>query len=159
MLTSVDASVDLAIFHSVFRQTFPKIVINNTEFVATSFVRLFSVHNLLISNTTFDQQTKSDVSLIFVTSGNLMLIDNSSLSYFPVGQAIKKSDYQYVISRNRSKFITGLTFSCKECDYNFYSLQRGTARGEKVEDGFQCLPCPRGADCVPAIKSKTNYWG
>ena len=24
---------------------------------------------------------------------------------------------------------------------------------------FQCLPCPRGADCVPAIKSKTNYWG
>ena len=85
VLTSVDASVDLAIFHSVFRQTFPKIVINNTEFVATSFVRLFSVHNLLISNTTFDQQTKSDVSLIFVPSGNLMLIDNSSLSYCPVG--------------------------------------------------------------------------
>ena len=153
------ATVEMGIFNSFFRQTFHKISINNTEFVATSFVRLFSVHNLLISNTTFDQQTNLDVPLIFVPAANLMTIDNSSLTYCPLGQAIEKSNYQYVISRNRSKFITGLTFSCKECDYNFYSLQRGTARGEKLDDGFQCLPCPRGADCVPAIKSKNNYWG
>ena len=44
-------------------------------------------------------------------------------------------------------------------DYNFYSFQRGTAKGLNVHDGFKCLPCPRGADWVPAIRSKTNYWG
>ena len=154
-----DASVTLAILHTIFRQTFHKIVINNTkEFVATSFVRLFSARKLFITNTTLDQQTKSNDPLIFVPAGNDIIMDNSSLSYCPLGQAIEESDYQYIM-KNRSDSLIGLTFSCKACDYNFYSLQRGTARGFTVVEGFQCLPCPRGANCVPVIKSKNNYWG
>ena len=158
-------SVNLAIYNSVFRQTIPKIVINNTkEFIATSFLRLFSAPNLLIGNTTFDQQTKSKDPLIFVPEGNLVFIYNNSLSYCPLGQAIKRYANRYKVyrvdhSRNHSEFISQITFSCQECDYNFYSLQRGTARGFIVDDGFKCLSCPRGADCFPVIKSKTNYWG
>ena len=159
MFSHEDALVTLAILHTIFRQTFHKIVINNTrEFVATSFVRLFSARKLFIINTTLDQQTKSNDPLIFVPAGHDIIMDNSSLSYCPLGQAIEESDYQYII-KNRSDSLIGLTFSGKACDYNFYSLQRGTARGFTVDEGFRCLPCPRGADCVPAIKSKNNYWG
>ena len=150
-------SVNLFLFHSVFRQTIPKIVISKSKtFVATSFLRLFSPDKLVIVNTTFDQQTISDDPQIFVQAAKNVWIDNSSLSSCPLGHDIKKMNYGYTIGDN---FLFGLTFSCKHCDYNFYSLQRGTARGSNVDGGFQCLPCPLGADCVPAIKSKANYWG
>ena len=155
---TASSSVNLSIFHSVFRQTIPKIVSNSTKkFMATSFLRLFSPTTLIIVNTTFDQRTKSNDPLILVSTENKVRIDNTSLSFCPLGHDIEKTFYGY--KNDDKNFLTGLTFSCKECDYNFYSLQRGTARGLNVVDGFQCLPCPRGADCVPAIKSKTNYWG
>ena len=152
-------SVNLSLFHSVFRQTIPKIVISKSKtFVATSFLRLFSPGKLIIANTTFDQRAVSNDPLIFVPAARNLSIDNASLSFCPLGHNIEKMFYGY---RNRedNTDLIGLTFSCKECDYNFYSFQRGTARGLNVDETFQCLPCPPGADCVPAIKSKTNYWG
>ena len=151
-------SVNLSLLHSVFKQTIQKIVINNSKtFLAASFLRLFSPHKLVIVNTTFDQQTKSNDPQIFVPTAKSVLIDNASLSSCPLGHDIERMYYGYKGADNT--YLIGLTFSCKECDYNFYSLQRGIARGLNVDDGFQCLPCPRGADCVPAIKSKKNYWG
>ena len=110
-----------------------------------------------VINTTFDQNPKSDEPLILVTSANFIGFDNVSVSACPLGHAIRRTFYKYNIIDNRHR--VGFSFSCKECDYNFYSLQRGTAKGSKVKDGFQCLPCPRGADCFPAIESRTNYWG
>ena len=155
---TISSSVDLSIFHSVFRQTIPKIVSGSTkQFMATSFLRLFSPTRLTIVNTTFDQRAKSNDPLILVSTANEVWIDNTSLSSCPLGYNIEKTYYGYKSSDNTA--LIGLIFSCEECDYNFYSLQRGTTRGFNVEDDFQCLPCPRGADCVPAIKSKTNYWG
>ena len=156
--SSVKDSANLVLYHSVFRQTMKQIVINNSiEFTATSFLRQFgSGSNIIIANTTFDQQTKSHEPLILITAANGLSFDKTSMSLCPLGHAIEKNEYIYTgINEN----LAGLTFSCKECDYNSYSLQRGTARGFNVDKGFQCLPCPRGADCVPAIKSKTNYWG
>ena len=151
-------SVNLSLFHSTFRQTIPKIVVSKSKtFLATSFLRLFSPDKLTIANTTFDQKTISDDPLVFVPAAKNISIDNASLSSCPVGHEIKKMYYGY--KNDKHGLLFGLTFSCKECDYNFYSLRRGTARGLNVDDSFQCLPCPRGADCVPAIKSKTNYWG
>ena len=155
---TISSSVDLSIFHSVFRQTIPKIVTNGTKkFMATSFLRLFSPTNLNIVNTTFDQRAKSNDPLIFVPTANKVWIDNTSLISCPLGHDIELTSYGYK-SRDNTALI-GLSISCQECDYNFYSIQRGTARGLNVDDSFQCLPCPRGADCVPTIKSKTNYWG
>ena len=145
-------STNLFTNNSVFRQTIKKTVINTTEFIASSFLRLFTPGFILTVNTRFDQNTKSDQPLILVPGATGLTFDNSSVSSCPLGHAIKKTDYFY-------KGLAGLTLSCKQCDYNFYSLQRGTARGLNIDDSFQCLPCPRGADCAPAIKSKTNYWG
>ena len=151
-------SVNLSLLHSVFRQTAQKIVIGKSKtFMATSLLRLFSPHKLAIVNTTFDRRTISDDPLIFVPAAENVSIDNASLSSCPLGHKIKKTYYKYKNGNNG--LLIGLTFACQECDYNFYSLQRGTARGLNVDDTFQCLPCPPGANCVPAIKSKTNYWG
>ena len=158
IFSSSGSSTNLSLYHSVFRQTIETSVVNNAkEFMTTSFVRLFSSDTLTIVNTTFDQQTKSDDPQIFVPAANQILIDNASLSSCPLGQNIDRTYYKYKDGNNR--LLTGLTFSCKQCDYNSYSLQRGTARGLYVQDGFQCLPCPHGANCAPAIKSKKNYCG
>ena len=150
-------STNLSIYNSVFRQTIKKIVINNTvEFLPTSFLRQFRSGFITIANTTFDQQTKLDEPLILITAATSLTLDKNSVSSCPLGNAMEKNHYTYTGINNR---LVGLTFSCKECDYNSYSLQRGTARGLNMDKGFQCLQCPRGADCIPAIKSKTNYWG
>jgi hypothetical protein len=152
-------STDLVIGHSVFKQTIQKIVINNTtkEFMATSFLRLFSSGTSYIYNTTLNWDTNSNEPLILVTTAYWVFFDNASMSTCPMGHAIEKTNYYYKGSDDRD--TTSLTLSCKACDYNFYSLQRGTARGLNVDDSFECIPCPRGADCVSAIRSKSNFWG
>ena len=151
--------LNLSIFHSLFRQTTQKVVSNTKTFIATSFIRLynFSPNKITIVNSTFDQQTILDEPQIFINTVSYISIDNASLISCPLGDYVKKASYRCKTRHKMSR--TGLSFSCKACDYNFYSLQRGTARGETIEDGFECLPCPRGADCVPTIRSKTNYWG
>ena len=150
---------DLFLIDSVFKQTIQKIFVNDTkEFMATSFLRLFSRSGeIIIRNTTFNQDTKSKEPLILIPGTYSVSIDNVSLSACPLGYAIEKTKYFYRSENER--FAVAVVLSCKECDYNFYSLQRGTARGWDVDESFECTPCPRGANCVPAIKSKPNFWG
>ena len=155
-------STKLVIRHSVFTQTTTKFYNNTKKMMTTSFLRIFGPITITVVNSTFNQTTKSDVPLILAATANMITFDSNSLSFCPLGQDIKKTSYsylQYTLPLYKVKTRTGIIFSCKECDYNFYSRQRGTARGLKPCDDFQCLPCPRGADCVPVIKSKTNYWG
>ena len=151
-------TADLVLFDSVFKQTIQNIFVNDTkEFVVTSFLRLFSSGRIFIRNTTFNQDTKSKEPLILIPGAYLVSFDNVSLSTCPLGYAVEKTKYHYRGDNNR--FAVAVVLSCKECDYNFYSLQRGTARGLNVDESFECTPCPRGANCVPAIKSKPNFWG
>ncbi|CAB3986315.1 Hypothetical predicted protein, partial [Paramuricea clavata] len=158
IVSAARGSVDLYVAHSVFKQTIQKIVINNTqEFMVTSFLRLYNSGTLFVYNTIFNWDTKSDEPLILVSKVYRVSFDNASISNCPVGHAIEKTSYSYFGTNKRP--VTSFTLSCKACDYNFYSLQRGTARGRNVDDSFECIPCPRGADCVPAIKSKLNFWG
>ena len=158
-------STKFVIRHSIFMQALKKFY-NNTKAVLTpSFLRFFGPIQLTVVNSTFNQITKSDVVLIVLTDAKMFKFDSTSLSFCPLGHRIKKANYKYNqhikgYNFNKMNSLTGFSLSCiKECDYNFYSLQRGTARGLKVDDRFQCLPCPTGADCFPAIKSKKNYWG
>ena len=151
-------SANVVIWHSVFRQTIKTIFVNNTgEFSVTSFLRLFSSTILYLHNTTFNQSTQSDEPLILVSAAKYITIANNSVSTCPLGQAIEKANYSYLGNNDYS--VVTFILSCKECDYNFYSLQRGTTRGLNVDHGFECTPCPRGAYCVPAIKSMKNFWG
>ena len=158
IMCSSCSSVKLSLVHSVFRQTINKIVTGNSKlFVFTSFVRLFNPDKLTIINTTFDQRAISKDPVVFVPAAKNISIDNASIISCPLGNHIEKTYYGYKDTDN--SILIDLSFSCKPCDYNFYTLQRGTARGLNIDDSSQCLPCPRGADCVPTIRSKTNYWG
>ena len=149
---------NVLLFDSVFKQTIQKIFVNDTkEFMVTSFLRLFSSGILSVRNTTFNQDTKSEEPLILVPGAYWLAFDNVSLSTCPLGYAIEKTEYHY--RSDNERFAFAVVLSCKECGYNFYSLQRGTARGLDVDESFECTPCPRGANCVPAIKSKPNFWG
>ncbi|CAB4002937.1 Hypothetical predicted protein, partial [Paramuricea clavata] len=162
ILSAGHRSLELFIFNSAFKQTIQKVLINNNntkEFKVTSFLRLYNSCTLSVYNTTFNCDTKSDEPPILVSKG-MISFDNASMSTCPVGHSIEKAKYRYPDSY--MPFFS-LTLSCKACDYNFYSLQRGTARGTarglNVDDSFECTPCPRGADCVPAVRSKSNFWG
>ncbi|CAB4027547.1 Hypothetical predicted protein, partial [Paramuricea clavata] len=150
-------STDLILEHCVFKQTSQIIISNTREFMATAFLRIYSSGTIFIVNTTFNRSAKSDEPLIVVPAASWISFDNATLNTCPLSHAIKKTNYNY--RGNDNRFVDSLILSCKECDYNFYSLQRGTARGLNVDDSFKCIPCPRGAECVAAIKSKTNFWG
>jgi hypothetical protein len=157
IVSSARGSVDLYVAHSVFKQTIQVVITNTQEFMATSFLRLYNSGTLFVYNTSFNSDTNSDEPLILVLKAYRVSFDNASMSNCPVGHAIKKINYDYIGSNYRN--VISLTLSCKACDYNFYSLQRGTARGLNVDDSFECTPCPRGADCVPAVRSKSSFWG
>ena len=151
-------SANFLLMHSVFRQTIRKFSTDDAnEFGVTSFLRLYTTDTLTVLNTTFDQSTKLDEPLILVPTAYQMSFDNISTSTCPLGNAIEKGNYFYARSDHRQ--VISLSLSCKECDYNFYSLQRGKARALNIDSSFNCTPCPRGANCVPAIKSKKNFWG
>ena len=48
---------------------------------------------------------------------------------------------------------------CLTCPAGQYSLQRGGTFGNELIPGFQCLPCPFGANCSQNIIAKPNFWG
>ena len=153
--TSAQRPLELFILNSVFRQTIQKVSINNTKkFMATSFIRLYNYYKLSTYNTTFNWDTKSDETLILV-SGGILSFDNSTITICPVSYAIKNTNFP----NTNNSYTRFHTLSCMACDCNLYSLQRGTTRGLNVYDGFECTPCPRGADCGPAIMAKPNFWG
>ena len=153
-------STDLRISHSVLRQTIAKVLADNgTEFTASSFFRIYSTGDFVLQNTTIDSNTTADEPLISLSKSKRVNIDNTSLIICPFGSRIEKLLYSYRDRQSKHGIFTVLDFSCEECEYNFYSLQRGFARGIDVDTSFKCMPCPRGADCVPSIKSKTNFWG
>ncbi len=151
-------STDMQISHSVFKETVETTLLSNgTEFTASGFLRIYSNGELLLRNTTATSKKISDEPLILVSKATRVKLDNSSVTTCPLGSNVIKSIYYYKDSNNR--VVTVLDLSCRECGYNFYSLQRGHAKGLEVNDSFRCIPCPRGADCLPAIKAKSNFWG
>ena len=148
----------LVIKNSMFKQTVQNVCINNTtKFISTAFLRSYSISRLAVYNTTFRRSVKSKEPLILVPTASSVVIDNASLSICPLGRAIEVTNYHY--NYDNDQLVFSVTLSCKKCDYNFYSLQSGTARGLTVDDNFKCMSCPRGADCIAAIKSKMNFWG
>ena len=46
-----------------------------------------------------------------------------------------------------------------QCDPGLYSLKRGSSKGLAVSKGFECQPCPFGANCSHNIAAAENFWG
>ena len=147
---------NLKISHSILNATGKAKFINRTEFKASAFLRIHSRGELQILNTTATSNMVSDEPLILITKAKNVTMDTLSETVCPRGSAIMKRVYDYIDS---SGHFTVLDMSCQKCPHNYYSLERGHAKGLNLISNFVCFPCPRGANCISSIKSKTNFWG
>ena len=151
---------------SIFNQTVNKLQLHNgmTYSDNSSFIYVEGFEILKISNTTVEAMAySSGKRLIRVSNGMVVDITNDNLTKFicPVGSKmdiICVADFRDGIQPCTIDLIT-LQFSCSACEGNSYSLQRGRALGIQSLPGFQCLPCPFGANCTHNILAKRNFWG
>ena len=152
-------SNEMKIFNCVFKETVgEKIIVDGTKFSGSGFLGIHGSGMFQLQNTTSISNVLSNEPIVSVTKAKGILIDNSSTTTCPLGSGIKLSFYYYKDSNHQ--MIEILDLSCRRCRHNYYSLQRGYSDGLHPKwRSFVCTPCPRGADCFPAIKSRNNFWG
>ena len=152
-------SNEMKISDCVFKETVKKRIIRNgTKLSSSGFLRIHGSGTFQLQNTTSISNVLFNEPIILVTKAKDLLIDNSSTTTCPLGSGIKITFYYFKDSNAQVSKV--LNLSCKKCRHNFYSLQRGRADGlNPRRRSIICLPCPRGAVCFPAIKSRNNFWG
>ena len=146
-----------------FLQTRKELHLGTMKHSKASFIYAESLGTLIISNTTMDIRAYgSGNPLMLITSARLIDVgndDNLTKFYCPVGSRMDVIEFTTGIQYLPETLVTTLEFSCSTCKGNSYSLQRGQATGSHVDAGFQCLPCPFGANCTQNILAKRNFWG
>ena len=119
-----------------------------------------------VRNTTFDSNTtKMNIDpLLRISRAQSFLIDNQSSVLCPYGSKLKILNSTYVKWGNDADndYTDELNhlyrFSCEQCPWYMYSLQRGRTVGLDIKN-FSCFPCPNGADCGRNIAAKSGFWG
>ncbi|KAL9969735.1 hypothetical protein ACROYT_G021989 [Oculina patagonica] len=157
-------SASVMIQDSRFVQTREELHMNYSK---ASFINVESSGALNISNTTMDARTYGSANpLMVVANGGLVDVGSENLTefYCPIGSQMEIVHFteQVMTQVNNTQCkieVTALQFSCSTCKGNSYSLQRGRALGSQLVQGFQCLPCPFGANCTQNIFAKMNFWG
>ncbi|XP_078372186.1 uncharacterized protein LOC144655886 [Oculina patagonica] len=164
---TADGSASVIIQDSFFVQTRKDLHFNKVIYYKASFIHAESSGALNISNTTMDARPYGSANpLMVVANGGLVDVgsDNLTQFYCPVGSEMDIIHFteQVMTQVNNTPCkieVTALEFSCSTCKGNSYSLQRGRALGSQLVQGFQCLPCPFGANCTQNILAKMNFWG
>lgn len=151
----------LKIYNSIYKETTAKMSLYGTEYVFSSFFGIYSDGPLVVHNSTVDQTTQSNKPLIVVSKMGQLEFDNSSLMTCSLGFSLTKFNNSYMRDElyGCSVLVTAIRLFCQPCNSKFYSLQFGQSKGLSINRGFECRPCPYGADCIPSIKSKDNFWG
>ena len=146
-----DGVKNVIIQDSVLNQTITELKRLKFSYKDASFIRGLRLETLKIFNTTMEATPyDSNGVLLLVTNVTDMYFgkDNSTSLKCPTGSKMELLSY--------SSFWR---FSCSACGDNSYSLQRGRTTGSYVVPGFQCLPCPFGANCSQNIIAKPDFWG
>ena len=164
---TVAGSASVVIQDSVFRQTINELQLLKMHFSKGSFIHAEGSGALNVYNTTMDAQPYASANpLMLVTNGRLIDVGNNNLTtfYCPVGSQMEITQFSNIIKTQVNNKpcklkVSILEFSCLTCAGNSYSLQRGRALGTQLVPGFQCLPCPFGANCSQNILAKPNFWG
>ena len=171
-LYTVSGSASLNIVNSRFRQTrgMRLVILDRLRKIYTSkasFIHAESSGNLIVYNTTMDVSPYgSTSSLLSVRYGRLIDLGNKNWTTLtcPLGSQMKITNFTDIVLTHINNTpckieVTILEFTCSACKGNTYSLQRGRAFGSQLAPGFQCLPCPFGANCSHNIFAKPNFWG
>ena len=162
-----DGSASLSVQSSLFRQTLKKVTTRLTSYDKGSFIHFESSGALKIYNTSVDARPFGSANpLLLVTNGRQMDFGNDNLTILscPVGSQMDILNSVVTITTRVNNSLCKIevsTFklSCLPCTGNSYSLQRGRVIGSKLLPGFQCLPCPFGANCSTNILAQPNFWG
>ena len=163
-----EGSSSIDIQNCIFRQKVLRQLPN--QGTKATFIHSKSSGALKLYNTTMDSHPYETDFLLLVRNGRLIDLGNNNLTIFncPNGSQINIINYtdQVTLRVNKKPCkikVTTLEVCCSTCEGNFYSLQRGRAVGSHVVPivipGFQCLPCPFGANCSQNIIAKPNFWG
>ena len=150
---------NVVIQDSVLNQTKTELRRSKFSYKKASFIRGHSLEVLTIHNTTMEATPyDSNGPLLLVTNVTVMDFgkDNSTSLNCPAGSKMEILSYTLGDKDNSPWFWQ---FTCSPCAGNSYSLQRGRAVGDHAVPGFQCLPCPFGANCSQNIIAKPNFWG
>ena len=150
---------NVVIQDSVLNQTKTELRRSKFSYKKASFIRGHSLEVLTIHNTTMEATPyDSNGPLLLVTNVTVMDFekDNSTSLNCPAGSKMEILSYTLGDKDNSPRFWQ---FTCSPCAGNSYSLQRGRAVGDHAVPGFQCLPCPFGANCSQNIIAKPNFWG
>ena len=150
---------NVVIQDSVLNQTKTELRKSLFSYKKASFISGHSLEVLTIHNTTMEATPyDSNGPLLLVTNVTVMDFgkDNSTSLNCPAGSKMEILNYTLGDKDNSPCFWQ---FTCSPCAENSYSLQRGRAVGVHAVPGFQCLPCPFGANCSQNIIAKPNFWG
>ena len=150
---------NVVIQDSVLNQTKSELRRSKFSYKKPSFISGHSLELLTIHNTTMEATPyDSNGPLLLVTNVTVMDFgkDNSTSLNCPAGSKMEILNYTLGDKDNSPCFWQ---FTCSPCAENSYSLQRGRAVGVHAVPGFQCLPCPFGANCSQNIIAKPNFWG
>ena len=160
-------SASLNVEGCVFSQTLNKLELLNVNYTKALFIHCESSGALTLYNTTMDVTPYGSTGqLLLKRNGRLIDLGNNNLTTFncSVGSRMEilsfTDQFTTLVNNTPCKIeATTLEVSCSTCAENSYSLQRGHALGSQVAPGFQCLPCPFGANCSQNILAKPNFWG
>ena len=147
-------SVVLYVQDSVLNQTITEFRWLEIIYKISSFIHGDSLEELKIFNTTMEATPfDSKGPLLLVTNLKVMDFgkDNLTILNCPIGNKMEISSF------TMGDLKSTWQFSCSPCAGNSYSLQRGRAVGSHMVPGFQCLPCPFGANCSQNIIAKPNF--
>ena len=147
---------------SVLHQAIAALKRLKLSYSIASFMQVNSLEKLTILNTTMEAISYESNNVLLLVSNVTDLDfgkDNSTILYCPTGSQMKIITFTMGRDTFTAKGPFTWQFSCSACAGNSYSLQRGRAVGTDVVPGFQCLPCPFGANCSQNIIAKPNFWG
>ena len=165
-------SASLNMQNNFFNRTTSEIQKLGENFTIGSFIHAESLGEFIFQNTTMDAQLPYGRSmygpLFLVQNGRLIDLGENNLTrfYCPLGMRMDLTSFAtcdpFLVSgsySNEGKTAGFLQYSCLTCPVGQYSLQRGGTIGKELIPGFQCLPCPFGANCSQNIIAKPNFWG
>ena len=160
-------SASLIVQDSDFHKTLNELQQKKIRYTRGSFIHAESSGALELNNTTMDASNYGNTGpFLEVRNGRLIDLGKNNLTTFncPFGSQMDILHFtDQVTTQVNNKpctiQVTTLQFICSPCAGNFYSLQRGHAFGLQLAPGFQCLPCPFGANCSQNIIAEQNYWG
>ena len=149
---------------SIINQTVNKLQLHNgmTYYGNSSFIHAAGYKTVKISNTTVDAMAYSSGQILMKVSDftdRYIIKDNLTKFICPVGSKMVQVFVTDLVMEKGLQFPNILQLSCSSCEGNSYSLLRGRAVGNESVPGFQCLPCPFGANCTQNILAKRNFWG